>query len=559
MPSMSPSSLRSGWQWLMTPRGRFGDLDRLYPNRLAAAEPERPKLSPALPWVAVLLAACLILRAVMATRAEAICPDGAIYIQQARALEQGDWTSGFQTMGINIYPVILLGLHKLGLDWELAGKLWGVAMASLVVLPLFGWVRRQFDDRVAALACLLYAFNPKAIEWSPDLIREPTFWFLFALSLYLMWRAVTEVRLWLFAAAGMTTVLATLTRFEAVFLIYPIILWSAMRFRALEQQRGQVVAGMLLAVSIAPLLLVALNITLLANHGRWEMFGLAPLERVEQCLRAVVDYVSGSGSGGTWERAIAPGAVTLGPAALTWAFLDVMQRGLSPLYGLLMFGGVAYGWKVWSRADQRPMFCIGLSVAGGILVHLWYTGQTSSRYPLSIVILGTPYAALGLYVLGRWLVRRFEQGTPVPQLQAAGVTLALGVLALVGTADALTHSYQVRADRAAVGRWIREQYGPESFIMGSLDLASQIAYYSDGHVYCLTHTPPEEPLVEVVEKWQPLVIVLSAKHVPQHDLEQLVAEHDRLGVAPIEDEELASVRGKIVVMARTGMTSGMTH
>ena len=66
-------------------------------------------------------------------------------------------------------------------------------MSSLTVLPLCGWVRRQFNDQTALLAGVLYAAHPVFIQWSPELIRDPTFWLLFMLTLYLLWRAVTEV------------------------------------------------------------------------------------------------------------------------------------------------------------------------------------------------------------------------------------------------------------------------------------------------------------------------------------------------------------------------------
>ena len=90
--------------------------------------------------------------------------------------------------------------------------LWSLLISSLVVLPLFGWVRRQFDDRVALVACLLYAVQPKLIAWSPEIMRDPTFWFLFTLSIYLLWRAVTEVRPGWFVAAGVAVALACLKR-----------------------------------------------------------------------------------------------------------------------------------------------------------------------------------------------------------------------------------------------------------------------------------------------------------------------------------------------------------
>ena len=89
----------------------------------------------------------------------------------------------------------LAGLHRLGFDWETAAEFYGVLLSTLAVLPLFGWVRRQFDDRVATVACLLYAFHPKLIEWSPEAVREPSFWFFFLLALYLAMRRCGRSRL----------------------------------------------------------------------------------------------------------------------------------------------------------------------------------------------------------------------------------------------------------------------------------------------------------------------------------------------------------------------------
>ena len=98
------------------------------------------------------------------------CPDGTFYIQVATLLEQGDYNAAFEQLPLNTYPLALAGLHRLGIDWPLAGKLWGVALATLTVLPLLGWLRRQTDDRVAIISSLFYAAHPTFIEWSPEMV-----------------------------------------------------------------------------------------------------------------------------------------------------------------------------------------------------------------------------------------------------------------------------------------------------------------------------------------------------------------------------------------------------
>ena len=157
-----------------------------FPNHLALPQPERLRLPPAGWLLAAMVLLCLVPRVMMALRLTSVCPDGVIYIHAAKALDAGNLRLAFRDLDLNIYPIIIAALHRLGLEWELGAMLWGVTISSLVVLPLWGWIRRQFDDRVALLACMLYAVHPKFIEWSPEVMRDPTFWMFFILAIYWM-------------------------------------------------------------------------------------------------------------------------------------------------------------------------------------------------------------------------------------------------------------------------------------------------------------------------------------------------------------------------------------
>ena len=177
----------------------------------------------------LLLLLCLVPRAFMAWKIGGMCPDAVIYIQVAKSFDKGLLHEGSHRFGLNLYPAILMLLHRCGLDWELAGKFWNVTISCLTVLPLYGWVRRQFDDRVALVAGSLYALHAELIRSSPEGIRDPTFWFFMVLALYLSWRAVTEVRLPFFLLGGLALALAAMTRLEGLFLLVPLLLWSFQR------------------------------------------------------------------------------------------------------------------------------------------------------------------------------------------------------------------------------------------------------------------------------------------------------------------------------------------
>ncbi len=290
-------------------------------------------------------------------------------------------------MSLNIYPVILVALHRVGLDWEAAAAVWGVVASSLVVLPLWGWVRRQFDDRVALVACLLYAAHPKFIEWSPEVVRDPTFWLFFMLAIYWLWRATTEVRYGFFVAAGAAMTLAALSRVEGLFLGIPLVLWTWWRWRALESGRRRLLVGATLCVVTFPALLGLVNVVWLWGHSDWASIRLAPLARVQPWLESLWSESAESAN------SLAPPMTT---GRMIWKFIPAMTRGLGPVFALLMFGGML-GWRrLWARRDHQALFYTALAILSGIWVQLWYDRAACPRYALSIVLMASPFAALGL-------------------------------------------------------------------------------------------------------------------------------------------------------------------
>ena len=315
-----------------------------YPNHLAVGQPERLTLRPAHWLLLGLVLLCLLPRVWMARRIPSICPDGVLYINAARALEVGNFRAAFQEMSLNIYPVILMLLHRVGMPWDLAAVTWDVVISSLVVLPLYGWVRRQFDDRLALVACLLYVVHPKFIEWSPEVMRDPTFWFLFMLSIYWLWRAVTEVRVWYFVAAGAAVTLAVLTRIEGLFLLAPFALWTFWRLLALRTARRRLVCGAALCVAAFPALLLVVNLAWVYGRTGWTAPRLSPLQRVEPWLQSMLTSDSA-----TDEDATGLGAQR-SLKRMLHVYFPTLTRGLSPIFALLMFGGM-WGWRrVWRGA-----------------------------------------------------------------------------------------------------------------------------------------------------------------------------------------------------------------
>jgi hypothetical protein len=519
-----------------------------YANHLATPQPERLRLPPAHWLLLILVLLCLIPRAVMALRIPSVCPDGVLYIHLAQAIDAGDWRSGFRDMALNIYPLILVAMHRMGLNWELAAGLWGVTVSSLVVLPLWGWVRRQFDDRVALVACLLYAVNPKLIEWSPEVMRDPTFWLLFMLAIYWLWLGVTEVRYGYFVVGGAAVILATLTRMEGLFLLIPLTLWTFWRFVALQTDRKKLLLAAVLCVVVFPALLLAINVGWAWGHSGWGELRLSPLARVGPWLESVLGHARANAAVDGLEK-------PLGVGRMLWIFFPTMTRGLSPVFALLMFGGM-WGWRrVWARRDHQPQFYTALVIMCGIWIQLWYDRNICPRYALPIVLMASPFAALGLLgLIGRLLrIAGWLRWNIRPQ--GAVVAAVAAIVAIISLCDAMTSNgkyFETRQMAADLGCWVCKEYPRPPAIVGPVGITPIISFYAHNAPYRpFRWEADDDSILSMIQQSRADVVLLQpAKELTEERCAILAARLRESGLEPVDRSALPATCDRLSVLVR---------
>lgn len=481
--------------------------------------------------LALLALITLVPRLVMATKLSAICPDGTHYIAAAGALERGD-CEGPALLKFNVYPAILALLHAAGLSWEWATKLCGVAAATLLVWPLFGWVRRQFDDRVATISCLLYATHPKLIDWSPEAVRDPLYWLFLTVGLYASWRAATEVRRRWYLAAGGALALATLTRAEGAVLLVPLVSWSAVRFRHLRLARGRMIAGVLLAVFALPILAACALPYVLPGKSLADVLHLAPWQRIERL------FVERTG----------PEVPSL--ASELWSLVHVVERGLGPVFGLLLFGGWFAWWRLFQRADHVPLTVASLLIGLGILVHIRATGEASSRYPLAAVIMSTRCAALGLLSFNGWLSRRAQVWRLLEGWRLGLPLAAASLVFAIGLCDALSARFDRRNVHAHLGEWIRERFGEHRQIVGVYEPLSVVGYHAAGRPQPLPRGLRGDALLAAIEQGQPDVLILTESELASRDRQAVLAQRRRWSLDVIDPAELPAGMGPVLLLGK---------
>jgi hypothetical protein len=519
-----------------------------YPNHLASPTPERLSLKTSYWLLLALVLFCMLSRIWLASRITSICPDGIYYIEAARALEDNNLREGFRLMSLNVYPVILMLLHKAGahfnLSYEFVAAVWGIAISGLTVLPLYGWVRRQFDDRVALWACLFFAIHPKLIAESPEIMRDPTFWFFFMMSIYCLWRAITEVRYLFFIAAGIATLFAILLRTEGFLLFIPLFFWTLWRVLALSTQRRKLIFGMILCVATGPLILAGAYAMWLYGYANWPGVRVEPLLRIRPWL----DYLMGKrGITSTPE-----GAMTF--SRMLWIFFPTLCRGLFPVYAIVMLWGLWCRRQIWGRRDHQAMFYVAMCLVLGIWVHIWLSGVTQ-RYILPVVLMAMPFAVLGFMDLAVRLGRLVAWLHGSPRTQQTVVTIAITLAAATTIFECMKENasyYQSRNFAANIGRWVQKEYTEPHMMTGPWCVVPIVNYHACGQAYSefyCTHNNKE--IIEQIKSTNADVVILEPwKQLTTERCDTIAGELSHLGYKAVHPEIPNKDKSDIQVLVR---------
>jgi hypothetical protein len=350
-----------------------------------------------------------------------------------------------------------------------------------------------------------------------------------------------------FVAAGLGVAMASLTRVEGLFLLIPLVLWSASRWLALRTARVRLLLGAVLGAAMLPALLVLINLVWLQSHPRWEFMRLAPFELAQTWFQSLTGSVfgaardSGQDSVGSQARMSLP--------QTTWVFVHTMERGLTPLFALLMFGG-NWAWRrVWWRRDTRPLVYVALGVAAGTWIHLYHAQVSSHRYPVPLVLMGSVFAALGLLGLSAWMLRLAARLHCGKRLQYVVAVAPLAIIGTVGLADALTKNHDARESWARLGRWVRQEFGPAPSLIGPQGLGTTTGYYAQGRCHAIDDLQ-SEGIVEAARNLKPHVVLLWARQAYSPEGQLLIERIEELGFKRVDRSRLPPGTERVFVLAR---------
>jgi hypothetical protein len=105
------------------------------------------------------------------------------------------------------------------------------------------------------------------------------------------------------------------------------------------------------------------------------------------------------------------------------------------------------------------------------------------RYYLPIVIVSSPFMALGLLQVISWIAALGERGSRfIPRNRAICAGGLLVLLGVAGARDIIPRSYGVMQEEAELGLWIGEQLGPDRMVAASYWRLDMIEHYAQARI-----------------------------------------------------------------------------
>ena len=154
----------------------------------------------------------------LASSETAINPDGLLYISAAQQYAAGSFKVGLGIYPMPLYPLLIAIVHLIIPNWVVAARLISLTSMVLTAIPLYLLINDTFNRTAAFWGCLAFALAPVPNSWVGDVIRGPSFMFVFAWTVYFAQRAINSAGIMYFLPAAILAWLAVGFRMEGIML-----------------------------------------------------------------------------------------------------------------------------------------------------------------------------------------------------------------------------------------------------------------------------------------------------------------------------------------------------
>lgn len=423
-----------------------------------------------------LLLVTLLLSVYLFFHMHVISLDGAFqYIPMAKMFAAGSFRDALNYSGQQpLYPFFVsLASRGFG-DFELAARWVSTFFGILLVFPVYFLGKEVSDRRVAFLSVLFLAVHPYIRRFSADALKESTYLFFFATSIWFTLRALRREKLYLFLFVPFFSGLAYLVRpdgVEPLFVVFFYIIFT--KTFSISKKKSKTILLLLLSSSL--LFLPCLSY-LKETTGGWTL----------SKTKSITEFLG-------MELAMEGTSLITRILYTFRQLIEEIQANFLPILLLLMI--VGFGKKVSSGLRAGEGFLLSLWILHCAVLFLlilnlthWsaekasWTSLFSGRHVLPLLLVSIYWIGEGFVIVHQWVSKRaasfplFRHVEPERRASMIWVILLTLLLAMM-LAKTLKPQRLERLPEKWTGIWIKNQSGTGTTIFTTLP---RVAYYAEG-------------------------------------------------------------------------------
>ena len=435
----------------------------------------------------LLVIIALIPRIIVFLQPQIITIDGTLYVKMAKLFSEGRY-EGIPRIYFSLYPLMIFLVQKIVGDWELSGQLISLILGAFSTIPIFLLGRSLYNGRIGWLSALFYVTLPDFLKFDTQVVRDPTYWFFMAFSLYLVWEGLKKNRLPLMGLASISAGLGAITRVEGFILWGVLALYVAFcrtpRIPIKRKALNVAILIIIFPILFSPILLSTKRDTSHIAVGEMASFSI---NMIEQNMRAILRPGDPIARINTEDYKSLPpltkDALELGSRhRLILGVFEVIYKFIKSanLLIVLIFLGL---WKRKREGFESPDWYLLYVFAALFIMSVFYARQIyyfSTRHGLTLVLASLFFAGHGLGFIVEIVSRelnRFSSGWTM--IKRYPLHLLTIFFIMIFLAQGISFKGTDKFIQKEIGLWLKDKGYKGSVIMGPKSLL-RLAFYLDG-------------------------------------------------------------------------------
>jgi hypothetical protein len=435
----------------------------------------------------VLILITLLTRLLIFLKHQIITNDGMLYVQMAKLFSEGKY-EGIASSYFNLYPLMLSFVQKFIGDWELSGQLISITLGTLTVVPIFLLGRSLYNEKVGWLSALFYIILPNFLKFDTNVLRDPTYWFFMAFTLWLVWDGLQKKQLALLGLASISAGLGAMTRVEGFIIWGALVFYIAFRkINGISLKRKAL--HIVLLIIIFPLLISPILFFLKKQSSQIALGEMASFSFKSVAANVRVIFQPKDPIHAMGERAYkslpniskdslelaSRHRVILGISEVIYKFI----KSANLLIILILLG-------IWRRkrdgfeTSDWYLFYIFAALFGMSMLYTRQIYYFSTRHGLTLVLLCLFFSAHGMTAITDHISRKIDQlASRWKIMKKYTFHLLIFFLVVIFLAQGFSTQKTEKYYLKEIGLWLRDNGHQGSVIMGP-DKFFRIAFYSNG-------------------------------------------------------------------------------